>query len=71
MYFPHKCCGFHLTTYIPPLTLEVWLFLFCILFWLKVTATLGGMRWCSWLRHCATSQKVADSIPDGVIEIFH
>jgi len=24
-----------------------------------------------WLRHCATSQKVAGSIPDGVIEIFH
>ena len=27
-------------------------------------------RWCSWLRHCATSWKVAGSIPD-VIEIFH
>jgi hypothetical protein len=24
-----------------------------------------------WLRYCATSQKVAGSIPDGVIEIFH
>jgi len=24
-------------------------------------------RWCSWLRHCATSWKVARSIPDGVI----
>jgi hypothetical protein len=24
-----------------------------------------------WLRHCATTQKVAGSIPDGVIEIFH
>ena len=24
-----------------------------------------------WLRHCATSQKVAGSIPDGVIGIFH
>ena len=28
-------------------------------------------RWCSWLRHCATSRKVAGSIPDGVIGIFH
>ena len=28
-------------------------------------------RWHSWLRHCATSQKVAGSIPDGVIGIFH
>jgi hypothetical protein len=29
-----------------------------------------GTRWRSWLRHCATSRKVAGSIPDGVIEIF-
>ena len=27
--------------------------------------------WRSWLRHCATNQKVAGSIPDGVIGIFH
>jgi len=27
--------------------------------------------WGSWLRQCATSRKVAGSIPDGVIEIFH
>jgi hypothetical protein len=31
----------------------------------------GGTRWRSWLRHCATSRKVADSIPDGVVGIFH
>ena len=31
----------------------------------------GGPRWRSWLRHCATSQKVAGLIPDGVIGIFH
>ena len=30
-----------------------------------------GPRWRSWLRHCATSQKVAGSIPDGVIGILH
>jgi hypothetical protein len=24
-----------------------------------------------WLRYCATNQKVAGSIPDGVIGIFH
>ena len=30
-----------------------------------------NMRWNSWLRHCATSRKVADSMPDGVIGIFH
>jgi len=28
------------------------------------------MQWHSWLRHCATSQKVAGSIPDGVTGIF-
>ena len=27
--------------------------------------------WRSWLRHCATSRKIAGSIPYGVIEIFH
>jgi hypothetical protein len=26
-----------------------------------------GMRWRNWLRHCATSRKVAGLIPDGVI----
>ena len=30
------------------------------------------MKWvCGWLRHCATSRKVAGSIPDGVNGIFH
>ena len=29
-----------------------------------------GKQWRSWLRHCATSRKVAGSIPDGVIGIF-
>ena len=29
-----------------------------------------GTRWRSWLRHCATSWKVAGSIPDGVIGFF-
>ena len=32
---------------------------------------LWGTRWCSWLRHCATSRKVAGSIPDGVVGILH
>jgi hypothetical protein len=30
-----------------------------------------GTQWCSWLKHCTTSQKVAGSIPDGVTGIFH
>jgi len=29
-----------------------------------------GTRWRSWLTHCATSRKVAGSIPGGVIGIF-
>ena len=30
-----------------------------------------GTRWGSLFRQCATSQKVARSIPDGIIVIFH
>jgi hypothetical protein len=30
-----------------------------------------GTRWRSWLRHRTTSLKVAGSIPEGVIGIFH
>jgi hypothetical protein len=33
--------------------------------------TIVTTRWRSCLRHCATSRKVAGSIPDGVIGIFH
>jgi len=29
------------------------------------------MRWRSWLRHCATSRKIAGSIPGDIIGIFH
>ena len=38
--------------------------------WLAVL-NVWGTRWRSWLRHCATNRKVAGSIPDGVIGIFH
>jgi len=30
----------------------------------------GGTRWRGWLRHCATSRKIAVSIPDGVVGVF-
>ena len=30
----------------------------------------GGTRWRSWFRHCATSRKVAGSIPAGVTGSF-
>jgi len=35
------------------------------------SAWIRGTRWRRWLRHCATSRKVAGSIPDCVIGIFH
>ena len=35
-----------------------------------VTTVQWGTRWRSWLRHCATSRKVAGSIRDGVTGIF-
>jgi len=31
----------------------------------------GGTLWRSWLRHCATNRKVAGSIPNSLIGIFH
>ena len=39
----------------------------CILY---STLYIWGTWWRSWLRHCATSRKVAGSIPDDVIGIF-
>jgi hypothetical protein len=38
---------------------------------LNTTLKIGGMQWRSWLRHCATSWKVAGSIPNGVTGFFH
>ena len=36
----------------------------------EIHILMGGTRWPSWLRHCATSRKVAGSIPDEVTGIF-
>jgi len=36
-----------------------------------ITTTSTSVLGHSWLRHCATSRKVAGSIPDGVTGIFH
>ena len=41
-----------------------------IYFWIR-TLHFWGTGWCSWLRQCATSQRVAGSILGGVIGIFH
>jgi len=40
-------------------------------FKLRIFHQVWGTLWRSWLRHCATSRKVAGSIPHGVIWIFH
>jgi hypothetical protein len=37
----------------------------------SVFGTSWGTQWHSWMRYCAISCKVAGSIPDDVIEIFH
>jgi hypothetical protein len=35
------------------------------------TKYAAGTAVAQWLRYCATNRKVAGSIPDGVIGIFH
>jgi hypothetical protein len=32
---------------------------------------IRGMRWRSWVRSCDKNRKVACSVPDGIIGIFH
>ena len=44
---------------------------YSILIFHASTTDIRGMRWRSWLRHCATSRKVVGSIPENVIGIFH
>ena len=44
---------------------------YAVCVYLSYTLFYWGTLWRSWLRYCATSQKVVGSIPDGVIGIFH
>jgi len=37
----------------------------------RITDIGWGKRWRGWLKHSATSRKVAGLIPGGVIGIFH
>jgi hypothetical protein len=38
----------------------------------KYHVSVGGpLMVAQWLKYCATNRKVAGSIPDGVIGIFH
>jgi hypothetical protein len=43
----------------------------CVRLFQVPTCIYWGTRWCNWLRHYATSWKVAASIPNGVTGIFH
>jgi hypothetical protein len=43
----------------------------CIEFKLCHIELWGPLMVAQWLRYCATNRKVAGSIPDGVIGIFH
>jgi hypothetical protein len=46
--------------------------IFCALLLKTIIPFLGGPPMVAqWLRYCAENQKVAGSIPDGVIGIFH
>jgi len=51
----------------------VWNYLQTITVTLSSIYVAVGARcwWSSWLKQCATSRKVAGSIPDGVSGIFH
>jgi hypothetical protein len=40
-------------------------------FYVSVAVTGGPLMVAQWLRYCATNRKVAGSIPEGVIGIFH
>jgi hypothetical protein len=42
-----------------------------IIFLKHTRVLIRGTRWRTWLKHCATSRKVAGSIPDDVIGIIH
>jgi len=43
----------------------------CLFYFYFLRIDYGGLWWHSWLRHCTTSWKVAGSIHDGDIGIFH
>ena len=49
----------------------IYIYLISLIKFISVLLLNGGTRCRSWLRHCATSRKVAGSIPDDVTGIFH
>ena len=63
----NKCVGNKLAVTYCQLSTQTTL----LIYFKSLCTSVGGTWWRSWLRHCATSRKVASSIPNGVIEIFH
>ena len=52
-------------------SVNFYLILFIILLLFIIIFIIRGTAVAQWLRGCATNRKVAGSIPDGVIGIFH
>jgi hypothetical protein len=63
-----SCTGTILLSCRIPNAKEIKNSVFCLCATIKST---GSTQWRSWFRHCATSWKVAGSIPDHIVEIFH
>jgi hypothetical protein len=72
-----SCFFLHFSLYFHSFLFYIFNFLilqkFCLFwfYWLLILFLAWGTRWRSFLRHRATSRKVAVSIPDGVTWIFH
>ena len=45
--------------------------LVCVYIYIYIYIYICGTSVAQWLRCCATNRKVAGSIPDGVIGMFH
>jgi hypothetical protein len=52
------------------LAVDIFIYVFLFVYVLFMTLSMVHAV-AQWLRHCATNGKVAESIPDGVIGIFH
>jgi hypothetical protein len=67
--FNHKM--FHTVSVFFSCTWSWWVADSLVLYHFSLSTYLFSTRWRSLLRHCATSRKVAGTIPDGVTGMFH
>jgi hypothetical protein len=56
---------------IGPQVADLCLFLNVILLIINIIHFISGHPVAQCLKHCATNWKIAESVPDGVIGIFH